>query len=238
MAARQTGGGHPAAARSGLAQWFWHDRLLLSACVICVLLISYQLGVTLAKPPWSAQATDWLRAGLSWPELLLVMYVSVRLTRARWPGAFSWWMFSAALLSYTIARNLWTLDDQLVFHHGVPFPTLPDLFFVLQYPFYFLAVIFWPHGRQWGNRLVMVLDGLLLMGAATALSWYFILSPIYAHSGLSPLARSVSMAYPVGDLFVIFALTTTLLRPRRSQGDRLVLGVLVMAVISLLSADA
>src|SRR5262249_26024833 len=79
---------------------------------------------------------------------------------------------------------------------------------------------------------------LLLMGAATALSWYFILSPVYAQSGISPLARSVSMAYPIGDLFVIFALTMTLLRPRRSQGDRLVLGVLVLAVICLISADA
>jgi signal transduction histidine kinase len=228
----------PSAAQSDVSHWFRRDRLLLGATALCGLIISYQLGVTVAKPIWSGLVTDWLRAALSWPELLLVVYVSIRLTRARWPGALSWWMFSAALLSYAIARNLWTVDDQLIFHHGVPFPTFPDLFFVLQYPFFFLAVVFWPHGREWGPRLIIILDGVILMGAATALSWYFILLPVYAKSGLTPLARTVSLAYPVVDLFVIFALTMTLLRPRRTQGDRLVLGVLVMAVICLIAADA
>src|SRR5262249_4005214 len=217
----------PSTAPSGLAQWLWRDRLLLSAVAICGLLISYQLVVTLVKPAWSGTVTDWLRAALSWPELLIVVYVSLRLSRARWPGVLSWWMWSAALLFYAVARTLWTVYDQLIFHHGVPFPTFPDLFFVLQYPFFFLAVILLPHSRPWASRLIVTLDGLLFMGAATAFSWYFILAPLYAQSDISPAARSVSMAYPVGDLFVLFGLTMALLRPSRYEADRLMLGVLV-----------
>src|SRR5262249_20948826 len=114
MSGLQPRGTPPPAARSGLAQYFWRDRLLVSAVAICGLLLSYQLVVTLAKPTWSGQVTDWLRAGLSWPELLVVVFVSLRLSRARWPRALSWWMFSGALLSYTIARNLWTVYDQLI----------------------------------------------------------------------------------------------------------------------------
>src|SRR5262249_20878210 len=66
----------------------------------------------------------------------------------------------------------------------------------------------------------------------------FILAPLYAQSDISPLARFVSLAYPVGDLFVLFGVTMALLRPSRYKADRLVLGVLVLAVASLIVADS
>jgi signal transduction histidine kinase len=214
------------------------DRLLLSAFVVCGLLIGYQIGVTLAHPVWIGPVTDWLRAALAWPELLIVASVSLWLSRAHHSAAWSWWMWSAALLSYTVARTLWTISDQLLFHHGVPFPTFPDLFFVLQYPFFFLAVILLPRTKFWGSRLILTLDGVLAMGAVTAFSWNFLLEPLYTASGISPLARSVSLSYPIGDLFVLFGLTMTLLRPSRYWADRLVLQILVIAVISLIAADS
>ena len=40
------------------------------------------------------------------------------------------------LLSYAVARTTWTLADVLVYPHGVPFPSMPDVFFILQYPFF------------------------------------------------------------------------------------------------------
>ncbi len=38
------------------------DRLLLGAFAVCVLLIGYQLSVTLLQPPWIKPVTDWLRS--------------------------------------------------------------------------------------------------------------------------------------------------------------------------------
>jgi signal transduction histidine kinase len=214
------------------------DPLVLSACVVCALLISYQVIVTRYYPPWIGPVTDWLRSALAWPELLIVVLVSRRLSRIHHPAARSWWMWSAALLSYAVARTLWSVYDQVIYHQGVPFPTFPDLFFILQYPFFFLAVILLPHAPSWESRLIRTLDGVLVMGAATSLSWHFILAPIYSASGISPLARSVSLAYPFGDLFVLFGLTMTLLRPSRYRAVRLVLEVLVLAVICLVLADS
>src|SRR5260221_12915894 len=175
------------ASPKGSIQWIWRDRVLRPAFLLCGLLISYQLLVTRAHPPWIGSVTDWRRATLAWPELLVVALASVWLTRHRQPGAATAWMLSIAFVSYAVARTFWTVDDQLIYHHGVPFPILPDLFFVLQYPFFFLAVILLPRTRYWGPRLILILDGLLFMGAATALSWYFILAPIFTESGLSPL---------------------------------------------------
>jgi signal transduction histidine kinase len=206
--------------------------------LICALLIGYQLAVTVIHPAWIGPATDWMSAALSLLGTLVIVLVSLRLTRARLPGALTCWMWSAGLLCHTVGQIIWSLEDQIFFHHGLLSPNLPDLFFLLQYPFYFLGVILIPHARPWRSRLIQTLDGLLFMGAAAAFSWYFIFKPIYDASGIAPLTRSVILAYPTGDLFVLFALTVTLLRPCRYHAHRYALGILVAAVAGLIVADS
>jgi signal transduction histidine kinase len=227
----------PAGSPPGIGEWFWRDRLLLGACAFCALLLSYQLAVTLLHPAWIAAVTDWLRAALAWPALLVAGFACVWLTRAHRRCALSWWMATAALLSYTLARTLWTVSNRIIFQHGVPFPSFPDLFFVLQYPFFFLAVLLVPHARRCVPRVLMILDCLLLVGAAAALDWAFVLAPLYVASGIAPLARAILLTYPVGDLFVFGALIMTLVRPCRYSADRVSLGVLAMAFACLFVAD-
>src|SRR5260370_42087074 len=101
----------PRASPSNVTWWLWRDRLLRSALLLGGLLISYQLGGTLAHPLWIGPVTDWLRAALAWPELAVVGGASWGLTRPRQAPARSWWRVSAAPLSYTVARSLWTVDD-------------------------------------------------------------------------------------------------------------------------------
>src|SRR5690242_109763 len=100
------------AAALGLGQLLWHDKLLRIAFLLLGLFIAYQLIVTLLHPAWIGAGTDWFRAGLAWPQLAVVISVSVWFTRVHRSIALSWWFFSAAMLSYTIARNLWTIDDR------------------------------------------------------------------------------------------------------------------------------
>jgi signal transduction histidine kinase len=221
-----------------LAHWFWHDRLLLCALAVCAVLISTRLWLTIAQPSGSGSIINWMRAVLAWPELLIVLAASLWLSRAHWRGAISWWMWSAGLLAYAIARTAWTVDDQITYHGRVPFPIAADYLFMLQYPFFFAAVIVFPHTQGWMPRLVLALDGLIFMGGAAALSWYFILEPLATQGGMSPLEHALRVAYPVVDLFVLFGLMLTLLRPSRYQADRLVLAVLVVAVASLIAADS
>src|SRR5262249_52870983 len=135
----------------------WRDPVLLSASLLAGLIELYQLTVTLVQPPWTTSATDWLRAVLAWPELGIVLFVSWWFTRTHKPGALSWWMLSLALLSYNIARSAWSLEDLFVYPGHVPFPSFPDLFFVLQYPFFFLAVILLPRIQPWGPRVKTIL---------------------------------------------------------------------------------
>ena len=101
---------------------------MLSAVVLCGLLLGFQLVVTLLHPAWAAPVTDWLLTVLAWPELAVVVYLSLRLSRPHRPDALAWWLVSAALLAYAIARTAWTVDDYLIFHHDLPFPSFSDFF--------------------------------------------------------------------------------------------------------------
>src|SRR5215469_5170296 len=159
-----------------------YDPLVLSALVVCVVLITCQIEVTLVQPARVGPVTNWLRTALAWPQLLIVIWVSLRLRHNHHSATRSWWMWSVALLFYAVAQTLWALSDQLIAHHMVPISALSDVFFILQYPFFFLAVILLPRTRFWGSRLILTLDGLLVMGAVAACSWHFILEPIYTAS--------------------------------------------------------
>jgi signal transduction histidine kinase len=219
------------------ARALWGDRLLVRAFLVCGLLIAFQAGMALLDPPWIKPMTDWLRAALAWPELALVIWVSVCLTRAHRAGAASWQILSLAMLSYAIARNWWTVADLYVFPQGVPFPSLPDLFFLFQYPFFLLAVVLLPCIHAGAPRVRAILDDVLWIGTAAALSWYFILKHLYALGGESVLDTAFNLAYPIGDLVLFSGLAVATTRPSRSQGDRLALYVLCCAFLCLFTAD-
>jgi signal transduction histidine kinase len=82
----------------------------------------------------------------------------------------------------------------------------------------------------------MILDCLLVMAAATALSWYFLLAPIYLQTSQSLLGEITTLAYPIGDLGVLFGLVLVLVY--RRQASHSVMVLLIGAVICLTLADS
>jgi signal transduction histidine kinase len=227
-----------AAPRYALLRGLLDDRLLLSAFLVCTLLIAYQVSVIVLQPPWIKPVTDWLRTGLAWPQLLVVAWVAVSLLRTHQPGALAWCCGALGMLSYAVARTTWTIADVALYPHGVPFPSLPDLFFILQYPCFFAALVLTPALGRWLPGLRTVVDGLLWMSAVTALSWYFVLLPLSLQTGESLLAKHISMGYQVGDLVLFYGFVMVLARARRCT-TRVVLGMslLGVATVSLLIAD-
>ncbi|MGO8948273.1 MAG: hypothetical protein ACLQUY_11550, partial [Ktedonobacterales bacterium] len=160
-----------------LHQVVFHDRVLVTAFVVCALLIGYQLTVTLLQPPWIKPATDWLRTALAWPQLAVVAWLAVGLTRRHLPNAAAARWIALGMLAYAVGRTIFTIADVVIYPHGVPFPSLPDLFFILQYPC-FVAALFLLHAEgRWLRGLQVIVDGVLWMSAVTALSWYFVLLP-------------------------------------------------------------
>lgn len=226
----------PTLAAKKLLQRLRRDPVLLGAAVFCAALLIYQLAVMLFHPPWVGAATDWLRAALAWPALFIMLLASVTASRARRPEARAWWMLSTALFSYAVARTLWSILDQILYPDHAPFPSFPDPFFMLQYPFFFLAIILIPSGRTWESRVKLVLDGLLIMGSLAALFWYFLLEPLYMQSRVSPLGRLVNLYYPTMDLAILFGLTIIFIYHQTRLGRGLV-SLMIASILCLVTAD-
>jgi signal transduction histidine kinase len=224
-------------ARSALLRDVLADRVLLSAVMVCVLLIAYQLAVTLLQPPWTLPVTGWLRTVLAWPQLLVVAWVAVSLLRTHRIGATSWCCVAVGMLSYAVARTIWTVAEVPAYPHGVPFPSLADLFFILQYLCFFTALVFSPALGRWLPNLRVMLDGLLWISAITALSWYFVFLPISHHTDLSLQAKYVSMLYQAGDLVLVYGLVVASARERRTKRAVVEMALLSVAVISLFVGD-
>ncbi len=218
------------------------EPLVASAVVVSILIMIYEIFVIVAKPPWAAAATDWVRASLSWVELLPVLLAAIVLYRHRKPGAVAWTMFATAMLSYAIAQTTWAILDRIVMPNNVPVPSLADLFYLIQYPFFFLGLALLPgiihQGRPGIARAKVVLDSLLMMAAGTALSWYFLLAPFYLQSGQSVLGKATNMAYPVGDLGLLFGLTVVLISQNRQVAGQAALRLFIPAVVFLIIADS
>jgi signal transduction histidine kinase len=152
-------------------------------------------------------------------------------------------MLSLALLVYALGQSLASAYPLIFFPHRRPFPWWTDLLFLLEYLFFFLALAFWPGFSQPSRlrflRWKVMFDSLLLMGAATALSWYFLLAPFYLRSRESTLGKGVNIAFAAGDLGLLFGLILALL-PRhahRGEAERVALVILTLAVVLLILGD-
>ncbi|MGO8950017.1 MAG: sensor histidine kinase [Ktedonobacterales bacterium] len=213
------------------------DPVLLSAFVLSALLISFQLTITLVQPSWIGPITDWLRIALAWPQFLVVAWVAVSLQRVGHRFATAWMFAALGMLSYAVARTLWTIAGMYVYPEGVPFPSFPGYFFILQYPLFIAAIFLVREGARLLVGLRTLVDGLLWMGSVTALTWYFVLDPIAGEHGVTQLAKTIGMGYQVGDLVLFYGVVLLFMHRYHTTADLLVGSLLCVAFACLLIAD-
>src|SRR5260221_1787019 len=216
----------------------WDDAVLRIAFLAAGLLLAYQLAVTWRQLSWIGAVTCWLQGLVAWSGVLVVGLVSRWLTRAGLSAAHSWWWVSAGLLFYALASTVWLVEDQFLLPNHVHIPSWHDLFFVLQYPCFLLALLLIPRVRPSLQHAFVILDACLLLGAALALSWYFLLAPIYLSSQQTLTSKLVNLIYPVGDLALFFGLTMTWLHlPEYAREHQPIMSLLFVASACLFVAD-
>ena len=159
--------------RADLVSPSWRDPVLIGTFLIVALVAGFQVTITLLRPPWLGPVSAWLIAVLAWLELLLMVLFSRWTSRTHQPGAPSVWLLSVALCRFALAQTFWLIGHEFLFSGSAPVPWWSDLFFLLQFPCFFLAILLLPlaphRGPQGLMRLRMFLDSLLLMGAVTIL---------------------------------------------------------------------
>ena len=147
-----------------------------------------------------------------------------------------WALFGSAAASWAIGETLWTWFEVI---RGIPapFPSAADAAFLLSVPLTIAGLLcFYAPPLGITSRLRTVLDALIIAASTLLVSWLTVLESVFRGAGGGLLARSISLAYPVGDVITLSVLLVV--ARRRPAGPRLPLGWLAAAVLALSISDS
>jgi serine phosphatase RsbU (regulator of sigma subunit)/RsiW-degrading membrane proteinase PrsW (M82 family) len=122
-------------------------------------------------------------------------------------------LLGMGILCYVLGQMGFTYYD-LVLRQAPPFPSLADVGYLMEYPFFLLGILLLPaRPIPVASRARIALDGLMIMTAAVTFSWYFVLGPVIEQGTETALAKAVATAYPLADIVLIACLVILALRP-------------------------
>jgi signal transduction histidine kinase len=146
-----------------------------------------------------------------------------------------WRLLAIALAAETIGDVVQAVYDVAL--HRSPYPSLADPFYLAFYPLLLLALLRVPVAAVTRVKLTKILlDGAVIVVGGGAVVWYFVLGPTALEGGQGALAMGVSMAFPVGGLFLLAGLAAVQLR-HNPAALRIPLRLITAAVLLGIGAD-
>lgn len=220
---------------TGGAIWFraWRSPAGVAAAAATVLVAAYATWVlaTPFDPTVEQVLSSLLLILLDLSVLGFGLWLATR-TNADRRLKRSWILIGLAYLSYAIGEVIWFEYESVL--HLSPFPSAADLFYLLYYPLLLLGILslpFAPTDRE--GSTVMWLDLAIVLSASAMLTWFFLVAPRWV-PGQTDWASIISIAYPVGDLFIMAGVVALIMRDvewvQRGVMFFLALGIFLMTI--------
>ena len=141
------------------------------------------------------------------------------------------------------ATALWTIAEvicgyyALILNVAVPVASWADVGYLAAIPFVVAALIAHPAARGSGTRKARSLfDGLIVAAALLFLSWTLVLGPLWRNTNVSTLGGVVALAYPCGDVVIVFFIVLAL--RRKTRDGRLSLWCLLAGLLAMAVTDS
>ncbi len=146
-----------------------------------------------------------------------------------------WLLLGLGFIAYFIGDLIWAFLENVL--KISPFPSVADGFYLLLAPLLAAGMISMPNtflNRQ--ERLQFAFDLLITMIITTMLMWYFVIQPTAASYAGDLLTQAIAISYPIGDMIVIGAIVSALLRkPDQDFGS--VLWLLFLCMFFTVASD-
>ena len=184
-------------------------------------------------------ATLWFDDVATPLAALLACVLCVR-ARRRQPAELRlfWTLLALATASWTAAEIIWGYYA-LIRGVAVPDPSWADVGYLGAIPLAVAALVAHPATRGGGSRTSLarrVFEALLVATSLLFLSWTLVLGPLWRSTDLSTLGGIVSIAYPFGDVVIVFFIVLAI---RGMSGeDRLPLWCLLGGLMAMAISDS
>lgn len=147
-----------------------------------------------------------------------------------------WSLLGAAAACWAGAEVIWGVYD-LILHREVPIPSWADVGYLGAIPLTIAALLCHPAMRGSTSRKARsLLDGLVVATALLFLSWTLVLGPVWGSADLSTAEGLVGMAYPFGDVIIVFFIVMA--ARRMPSGGRRSMWFLLGGLFAMALADS
>lgn len=180
-----------------------------------ILLSTVQAGVTLFVRNESSITiiTDTLTVVSSMAAVLGMAYGVRWSYRVDRRIGSTWGLFLLAMINWALGDILWGYYELVL--GEVPFPSIADIFYLSAYLFFFIGILRIPRLRdESSNSSWLWLDILIVMFSASIIFWNFLIGPLVLDNQQPWLETLVNSAYPMGDFFLVMAITIIIILPR------------------------
>jgi PAS domain S-box-containing protein len=148
----------------------------------------------------------------------------------------AWIVLAAAQIANTFGDAAWAAIEVVL--HQNPFPSVADVGYLLFYPLFAIGIYLLPKvPLSFREQLKILLDATIVIVSATLVFWVFLIAPVVASNEAVILDFAVSMAYPIMDLILFFALMELLFRKLDSRGHAPAI-LLALSMVILMITDA
>ncbi|MFZ5814481.1 MAG: putative bifunctional diguanylate cyclase/phosphodiesterase [Bacillota bacterium] len=147
----------------------------------------------------------------------------------------AWRLIGLAFFLYWIGDAIWMYYEAVL---GIePSPSLADLFYLLWYLPLLGGLLSFPAAPQrWREKIKFALDAFTILVSGWMVVWHLVIAPVVDRTDDGWLAIALGVAYPVGDLLMLFGVVWVLLRHRRHGYGR-ALGLLASGLFLILLGD-
>jgi diguanylate cyclase (GGDEF)-like protein len=136
---------------------------------------------------------------------------------------------------WAFGETTWAVYE-VVLDQAAPFPSFADALYLVAYPAIFVAVLILVAPARRIAWLRTGLDATAVTLALTTPIWLYVLKPIGSDSGADVLTTALALAYPAGDLLVVFAVSLAILRPNGGRPSPF-FAVLGLGLIAFVASD-
>ena len=131
---------------------------------------------------------------------------------------YGWLLLFTSQFSYFLGDVFFSYYDLLLGQNTSP--TFADIFYLLAYPLFLAGALLLPSADfKPSERIKLLLDTGIVLISSILIYWSLFIAPtIEQNLGADALTMFLAVAYPIGDLILLFALVELLFRRRRNPG--------------------